>query len=378
MIKLIESEERDELRRTVRSFIAKTSPEPEVRRLMATERGYDPEVWRRLSGELGLTGLGVPEDYGGAGGGFHEVGVVLEEMGRSLMCAPYFATVVLAAQALLRSGDAAACAEHLPGIAAGRTVATLALAEETARWDASGIAARAVRTAAGWELTGTKLFVLDGLAADLVLVAARTGPGARGVGLFAVDGEAPGLRRTPMRTLDLTRKQARLDLAGVPARPVGTETAAWPVLEHVLRLAVVGLACEQVGGAQEALDMAVAHAGTRIQFGRPIGSFQAVKHRCADMALGIDTARSALAYGLWAADGDHPELAEAAAMAKVCCSEGYVFAAAENIQVHGGIGFTWEHPAHLYFRRAKTSALMFGDADQHRELLISAVTELSY
>ena len=372
-MELTTGEEHEELRRTVRSFVERASPESEVRRLMDTERGYDPAVWRRLAGELGLTGLGVPEEYGGAGGGFQEIGIVLEEMGRALMCAPYFATVVLAASTLLHSGDESARKEYLPGIAAGETVATLALAEEPARWDPTGIATSAKRAGPGWELTGTKLFVLDGLAADLVLVAARTGPGEEDIGLFAVNGDA--LRRTAMETLDPTRKQARLDLEGTPGRLAGPERGAWPILRRVLDLAAVGLACEQVGGAERALEMAVEYARTRIQFGRPIGSFQAVKHRCADMALGIDAARTAMSHAVWAAAAREDELPVAASMARVCCSEGHVFAAAENIQVHGGIGFTWEHPAHLYFRRAKTSAVMFGDPAFHRERLMRLLVD---
>ncbi|WP_395103820.1 acyl-CoA dehydrogenase family protein [Actinomadura sp. SCN-SB] len=374
-MELLPNEDVGELRDVVRAFVDKVSPEDEVRRLMETELGHDRAVWRRLAGELGLTGLGVPEEYGGVGGGFQEIAVVLEEMGRALMCTPYLATVVLAAGALLRSPDEAARAEYLPGIVSGETVATLALAEGPADWDDPAvITTTATRTAAGWELTGTKLFVLDGTAASLILVAARTGSEPADIGLFAVEGNAAGLRRTAMTTLDPTRKLARLDFVGVPARLVGEERGAWPVLGHVLDLAVVGLACEQVGGAQRVLDMAVEYAKARIQFARPIGSFQAIKHRCADIALGLDAARSAALYGVWAAATASPELPVAAAIAKVRCSEGFMFAAAENVQVHGGIGFTWEHPAHLYFRRAKSGALLFGDPARHRDRLIEHVT----
>lgn len=370
------NEDAEELRQVVRAFLERTSPESEVRRLMETPQGYDPAVWRRLAGELGLTGLGVPEEFGGAGGGFYEIATVLEEMGRALTCAPYFSTIVLAAGALLGSGDADACRAYLPGIAAGETIATLALAEGTAPWDdPAAIGMAATPAAGGWELTGTKLFVLDGAVAGLVLVAARTGPGAGDIGLFAVNGDAPGLRRTAMATLDPTRKQARLELSAVPARPVGKPGEAWPVIERVLDLAAVGLACEQTGGAERVLEMAVAYARSRIQFARPIGSFQAIKHRCADMALGVDAARSAAALGTWAAATGDAELPLAAAAAKIRCSEAFVFAAAENVQVHGGIGFTWEHPAHLYFRRAKSGALLFGDADHHRDRLVQRLLE---
>ncbi|MGF7239258.1 MAG: acyl-CoA dehydrogenase family protein [Frankia sp.] len=379
---LAPSEERDELRRTIRSFLAATSPETEVRRLMETPDGYDRTLWPRLATELGLTGLAVPEEYGGSGATFGEVGVVLEEMGRALMCAPYFATVVLAASALTHLDDDAARKDYLPGIAAGDIVATVALPEVPAPRTPSGAAVTASRVGAGWELSGTAMFVLDGQVADLLLVPALpagaaegSGGGAGEVSLFAVDGAAPGLRRTAMRTLDLTRRQARLDLTSVSARLVGPEGGAGPTLEHLGHLAAVGLACEQVGGAARVLDMAVEYARVRVQFGRPIGQFQAIKHRCAEMALELDAARSALAFGLWAAERSDRELPVAAAIAKVRCSDCFSFAAAENIQVHGGIGFTWEHPAHLYFRRATSSAVMFGDPVHHRESLMSRVAD---
>lgn len=374
---LASTEERDELRRAVRSFIAAHSPETEVRRLMETPEGYDQALWLRMAGELGLTGLAIPAEYGGSGATFAEVGVVLEEMGRALMCAPYLSTVVLAAGALLHLGDETAHKDYLPGIASGETVATVAIAEESARWDPAGVAATATRGASGWELSGTKMFVLDGQVADLILVSARTSGGSgdgagdgSGVSIFAVEGTAPGLRRTPMPTMDATRRQARLDLAAVPGRLVGPEGGAGGTLDHLVDLAAVALACEQVGGTARVLDMAVEYAKTRVQFGRPIGQFQAIKHRCAEIALELDAARSALAFGLWAAQTADPELPVAASIAKVRCSECYTFATAENIQVHGGIGFTWEHPAHLYFRRAKSSELMFGDPQHHRERLI--------
>ena len=368
---LAPSEERDELRRAVRSFLAAHSSETEVRRLMETPEGYDRGHWARLAGELGLTGLCIPAEYGGSDATFAEVGVVLEEMGRTLMCAPYLSTVVLATGALLHLDDEAARKDHLPGIAAGETIATVAVMEESGRWDPADVAATATRGAAGWELRGTKMFVLDGLVADLVLVAARTGDGAESaVSLFAVDGTAPGLTRSAMPTLDLTRRQARLDLDAVPGRLVGPPGGAGPTVEYLGHLAAVALACEQVGGAAQVLETAVAYAKTRVQFGRPIGQFQAVKHRCADMALELDAARTALAHGLWAAATSDPELPVAASIAKIRCSECFAFAAAENVQLHGGIGFTWEHSAHLYFRRAKSNAVMFGDPSYHREQLI--------
>ena len=367
------SEEQEELRGAVRRFLADKSPEAEVRRLMATEEGYDPAVWRQMADQLGLQGLAVPERHGGAGFGFVELAVVLEEMGAALLCAPFLSSVVLAANALVTSGDEAAMDRWLPGIASGETVAALAVTEDGGRWDleaAGAVTTTARRTGDGWVLDGHKSFVLDGHVAGLLLVVARSDDG---LGLFAVEGDAPGLARRVLPTMDQTRKQARLELAGVPAAAVGEPGGAGPGLARTLDLAAVALAAEQVGGAQRCLDRAVAYAKERIQFGRPIGSFQAIKHKCADLLLEVESARSAAYYGAWAAAEDSDELPVVASLAKAYCSEAYFHAAAENIQIHGGIGFTWEHDAHLYFKRAKSSELLFGDPAYHRELLAQRI-----
>ncbi|MET7688994.1 acyl-CoA dehydrogenase family protein [Streptomyces sp. NPDC005483] len=361
------SQEQDELRKVVRSFLAKHSDEATVRRLAADPRGHDPVVWRRMAGELGLQGLAIPEEYGGFGFGYVDLGIVFEEAGRALLCGPYFATVALAAEALLRCDDEQARRDLLPGIASGETVATLALTEDSGRWDEQGIRLTARNTADGPRLTGTKTYVPDGHLADLLLVAART---PAGISLFAVDGDAPGLVRTPLPTLDQTRKQARLEFTDTPARLIGTEDTAWPALERTLATASVLLAAEQVGGAAAALDAAVDYARIRVQYGRPIGSFQGIKHKCADMLVEIESARSAAYAGLWALDADdESEIAVAAALAQAFCSEAFTKVAGDNIQVHGGIGFTWEHSAHLYFKRAKSSEVLLGTPSYHRELL---------
>jgi alkylation response protein AidB-like acyl-CoA dehydrogenase len=364
------SEEQEELRKTVRAFLDQKSPETEVRRLMDTDEGYDPAVWRQMGDQLGLQGLAIPEELGGAGYSFRELGIVLEEMGRVLLCAPFLSSAVLAASTLLHAGDDTAAKELLPGIASGETIATVAFTEEDGAADEAGVTVIANRDGDGYSLTGVKSYVLDGLIADLILVAARTDAG---VGLFAVSGDAPGLTRSPLFTMDQTRKLARVELAGTRARLVGGEGEGWAPIERGLRLAVVGLAQEQVGGAQRCLEMAVAYAGERIQFGRPIGSFQAVKHKCADILVQTELARSAAYYAAWCAAELDDDLPLAAAMAKSQCSEAYYFAAAENIQVHGGIGFTWEHPAHLYFKRAKSSQLLLGDPLHHRRLLADRI-----
>ena len=374
------TEEQDQLRGFVRDFLADKSPESAVREQMDTEQGYDPDVWGQMADQMGLQGLAVPEAYGGQGFSFVEQVIVLEEMGRALLCAPYFSSVVLAANALLACDDEEARQAHLPGIAAGRRRGALAFTEESGRWDEAGIAMAASGPDSGsgsngsgagaWTLDGIKTYVLDGHTADLLVVAARTGSG---VSLFLVEPDAAGLTRTPLSTMDQTRKQAKLTFEGVEASLLGSEGEGWPVLERVLDLAAVALAAEQVGGAQMCLDMAVEYAKVRVQFGRPIGSFQAIKHKCADMLLQVESAKSAAYYAGWCAAEMNDELPQVASMAKSYCSEAYFHAAAENIQIHGGIGFTWEHPAHLYFKRAKSSELLFGDPTYHRELLAQRI-----
>jgi alkylation response protein AidB-like acyl-CoA dehydrogenase len=364
------TEEQDELRKTVRSFLDSKSAESAVREQMETEAGYDAAVWSQMAEQMGLQGLHIPEDFGGSGYTYVELGIVLEEMGRSLLCAPFFSTVVLAANTLIHSGDDNAKKSYLPGIASGETVATVAFTEPNGKWDESGIEATATASGDGYTISGTKMYVLDGHTANLVIVAARTGAG---VSLFAVDGDASGLTRTALSTMDQTRKQAKLEFDGTPATLIGTEGAGWDVLGQVLDLVAVGLAAEQVGGAQKVLEMAVEYAKVRVQFGRPIGSFQAIKHKCADMLLEVESAKSAAYYGMWCASEMNDELPSVASLAKAYCSEAYFHAAAENIQIHGGIGFTWEHPAHLYFKRAKSSELLFGDPTYHRELLAQRI-----
>jgi alkylation response protein AidB-like acyl-CoA dehydrogenase len=337
---------------------------------MDTTEGYDPAVWSQMADQLGLQSLTIPEEFGGSGFTYVELLVVLEEMGAALLCAPFFSSVALGANALLTSGDDDAKKNYLPGIASGETIATLAITEDNGKWDFSGIECAATAKGDGWELNGHKMFVIDGHVANLIIVATRTG---KGVSLFAVQGDAAGLTRTPLPTMDQTRKQARLEFSSTPATLIGTDGGAEPGLSKTLDLAAVALAAEQVGGAQRVLDASVEYAKTRIQFGRPIGSFQAIKHKCADMLLEVESAKSAAYYAAWAAAEDSDELPVVASLAKSYCSEAYFHAAAENIQIHGGIGFTWEHPAHLYFKRAKSSELLLGDPSYHRELLAQRI-----
>jgi alkylation response protein AidB-like acyl-CoA dehydrogenase len=372
------SPEQEELRRTVRQFLDKTSPETEVRRLMATEGGYDVDAWHRMADELGLLGLAIPEAYGGAGAGLTELGIVAQEMGRALFCGPFLGTAVLAASALLGSADEAAQRRWLPAIAAGELIATVAIpgmlpGGDGAAPPASAVAAQEVAGpgpdgADDWVLDGTAGFVLDGHVADLVLVPAAT---PAGTSLFSVRGTAAGLGRTLLPAFDATRKYARLNFAATPARLIGPVGGAAPALARVYDLGCVALACEQVGVAERALDMARDYALLRTQFGRPIGSFQAVKHKLADVLLEVEAARSAAWYGLWVADARPDELPVVASIAQATCSAAAYLATTENMQVHGGIGYTWEHPAHLYFRRATTSRMWLGDPAGHYERLLS-------
>jgi alkylation response protein AidB-like acyl-CoA dehydrogenase len=370
------SEEQEELRRTVRQFLEAKSPETEVRRLMETTEGYDPAVWKQMGQELGLQSLAIPEAYGGQGFTFIELGIVLEEMGRVLLCAPYYSSVVLAANAILNVGTEDQKQEYLPGIAAGDTIATLAFTEPAGKWDATGIAMEARETEGGeFRLSGEKMFVLDGFTADLIVVVARTPgtSGADGISFYVVRGDADGLTRTALSTMDMTRKQAKLEFDNVLAVPLGSTADGLAAFSKTLDQAAVALSNEMMGGAQKVLEMSVEYAKVRVQFGRPIGSFQAIKHKCADMLLEVESGKSAAYYASWAAAEDNDELPVVAALSKAYCSEAYFHATAENIQIHGGIGFTWEHPAHLYFKRAKSSEIFLGDPTYHRELLAQRI-----
>jgi alkylation response protein AidB-like acyl-CoA dehydrogenase len=357
--------EQEDLRSSLRSFLRATSSPEEVRRQMARPEGYDPQLWKRMAQELGLPGIALPEEVGGSGYTFIEQAVVLEELGRTLACSPYFSTVVLAATALLEGGDGDAQARYLPGIADGTTTATLAAAEESGEWVSEGrTTATPSQDGNEYRLDGHKSFVLDGHTADLILVVAQT---PQGPSLFAVDGRAPGLTRRRLDTMDQTRKLAVLDLAGTPGRLVGALGDAQRILPATLRVATVALAIEDVGGADHCLVESVEYAKNRFQFGRAIGGFQAIKHLCADLLVRVESARSAAYYAAWAVQDRTDELPLVASLAKAYCSDAYVKAAADMIQIHGGLGFTWEHDAHLYYRRSRSSAMLFGTPEEHRD-----------
>lgn len=354
--------EQSDLRDAVAELLSKRSPEAEVRRLMAGESGYDAAVWAELAG-MGVLGLTVPEEFGGAGAGSAELAVVSEQMGRALLCAPYLSTAVLTPYLLAALADHAESAEVLPRIAAGELVATVAFAES-----GSARPAEHPQTAAteddGWRLSGEKTYVLDTETAERFYVYAETDSGT---GIFAIDRGSPGLMVSGLDTIDRTRRQGRITLDNAPARLIGTATAGLAALNAALDRAAVALIAEQAGGAMHAMQMGADYARTRFQFARAIGSFQAVKHMCVDMLLEAQSAVSASRQVAAAFDAADPDRLTDLALAQAYCSDAYVSVAAANIQVHGGIGFTWEHPAHLYLRRARTDAQIFGDAAWHRE-----------
>jgi len=371
--------EQEELRATARALLAERSDSAAVRAAMASELGYDPALWKQLGAELGWTAVTIPEAWGGLGLSTVELAALMEVMGEHLLCGPFFASVALAAEAVAAAGSAAQQQRWLPGLAAGEVRGTLA-------WTGPGVAARR-DGAGGWLLQGEARHVLDGHCADLVVVAAQ-GDGAAGPPgepaaplLFGVPGDARGLARHPLPTMDQTRRLAHLELAEV-ALPGDAllERSSAAVLEGILDRAAIALAAEQVGGAQRCLDLAVAHARDRVQFGRPIGSFQAIQHTCADMLVAVESARSAAYYAAalaaahaqGAAEGLEP-LGPVASLAKAWCSEAYFRCAADALQIHGGVGFTWEYDVHLHLKRARAGKALLGVPDRHRERIARAM-----
>jgi alkylation response protein AidB-like acyl-CoA dehydrogenase len=359
------SAEQDQFRQATRDFLTTYSSPARVREVIDTDDVVDEKLWRRLANDLGVVGLNIPEEFGGTGATFVEVAIAAEELGRALACVPFLSTAVLATSALLESGDLAACGDILPGVAEGRSMLAVALGDGPARTGRPADPAPAAESVDGqWRVTGELTFVLDGAAADAVLFAAGTDAGPS---LFLVDSRAAQVES--LTGLDLTRRFAHLRFASAPARLIGTVGDATRILTRVADLGSVAIAADAVGGAESCLDMSVAYAKIREQFGKPIGSFQAVKHKCATVLLEVESARAAAYYAAWAATASPEDLPRAASMSKAYCSDTYLHAAQENIQIHGGIGFSWEHPAHLYFRRAKSAQLLLGSPSAHRERL---------
>ena len=339
-----------------------------MRELMESEQPFDAKVWSRLGSELGVLGLSVPEADGGAGGSLVDQAVAVEELGASLACGPVFGTVFLAIPALVAASAGALRDELLAELVEGRRTAAFAVADRAGAFDPSAVTV----TASGDRLSGTVERVVDAGAADDLLVAAS---GPDGDGLYAVDATGTGVERTPLVTIDLTRPQATVRFCDAPARLLAGADEAERVISHALQVGSALLAAEQVGAAQHLLDLSVEYAKSRMQFGRQIGSFQAVKHRLADMLVDLEHARSTAYHAVWALTDGSDDPALAASIAQATCSAAFSRIAKDTIQVHGGIGFTWEHQAHLYFKRATTDAALLGTAEQHRARVATLVLD---
>ena len=369
------SEEQEMLRRSARDFLAKECSSKVVRKLMESSDTYDEGLWKKVAG-LGWTALGIPEEYGGVGT-FLDLVVVLEEAGRALMPGPFFATMGLAVPAIIEAGTEAQKQEALGAIAQGSARATLAFTEPSGRWDAGSVTLTAKPSGGGWQLDGVKQFVPDAQAADFIVVAARTrGEGEDGISLFLVKGRPKGMTITPLKTLDQTRRWNEVRFDGIKLDAgalMGTADKAWPHLKRALEWATAALCAEMVGGTQKVLETSTEYAKTRHQFGKAIGIYQAVSHKLADMLVLSESGRSATYYAAWTVDADAPDRSLASSMAKAYVSDAYRKVAGDGIQVHGGIGFTWEHDMHLYFKRAKSSEVTLGDATYHRELVAQAL-----
>jgi alkylation response protein AidB-like acyl-CoA dehydrogenase len=363
------TQEQEELRESARRFLGERSSSEHVRDLMETSDGFDADTWKQMA-DLGWLGLAIPEEFGGLGYGFVEVFVLLEEMGRVLLPAPFVSSVVLASNAINFAGTEQQKKELLTEIAAGSLRAALAVTEPSGSWDADATTTRATESDGSYILDGIKTYVVDGHTADVLIVSARVDGD---VGLFIVDPEQQGVERKVLETLDRTRKQAQIHLSSARADLLGEAERAPRTLSETFNRAYVALAGESVGGAQQCLQSTIEYTKERTQFDRPIGSFQALQHRLADLFMEVEMARSAAYYAAWAVAEGSEELDVVAPLAKAYCTQAFFHAAAESIQIHGGIGFTWEHDAHLYFKRAKSSELLFGDASYQRELMAQRI-----
>ena len=366
------NQEQELLRATARKFFESECTSEFVRARMAEPAGVTDGFWAKLA-EQGWLGLIYPEEYGGAGLGFVDLTVLMEEMGRAVMPGPFFSTVLLGGLTILEAGSAAQKKEWLDKISAGEAKVTLAFTEPNARWDAAAVTVTARESGGTFTLSGTKLFVLDAHLADALVVVARTREGKRpeeGLSLFLVPRGAKGVDVKLLPTMDQTRKLCEVTFTDVTVGAdalLGPKDGAWSPLSRVLDRATVALCAEMCGGAQRVLDMTTEYAKIRIAFGKPIGSYQGVKHKAADMLVEIENAKSLTYYAAWAVDENVPEAPLAASMAKAYVSDAFRKAAGAGIQLHGGIGFTWEHDLHLYFKRAKSSEFPFGDGTWHRE-----------
>ena len=366
------TDEQEQFREFVRRFFNDTTPTTEVRRIMESESGFDEGIWHRLASELSLTGISIPEAYGGSGFGIVELGIAMEEMGRCLYPSPYLASCVLAAKALEFVASETQRSELLPAIAAGEQVATLAFLENEGAPVVTDVSCTATQSGDEFELTGNKHFVLDAMVADYLLVTAMT---EKGLSLFQVDRAAPCLNVTTLKVIDPTRRVSKVELVNTPGVLIGVEGAAQEGLERALNIAFIALANESVGGAERLFQDTLEYTKLRHQFGRTIASFQAIKHRMTEYLLSVELAKSAAYYTAEAADVGEEDLAKLASIAKASASEAYLKAGVESIQLHGGIGFTWENDTHLWFKRAKSSEVFLGNPSWHRARLIERMVK---
>jgi alkylation response protein AidB-like acyl-CoA dehydrogenase len=389
------TEEQQMIRDTAQAYLSEVSTSEAVRAAMATPAGHDEACWQRICCEMYWQAIHIPEQYGGLGLGYVELVALLEQMGRYLLCSPFFSTVCLGANALMIAGTPEQKSEHLSKIAEGALTATLAYTGSQFtfsddQWGADAVQACCQKTGQkigdGYQLSGTLRYVPDGHTAQLLIIAAREAgsSGADGISLFAVSADTVGIERHWLPTMDQTRKQAEIKLnnVNVPASALmGEQGKAWSHLEKIIQLAAVAVAAEQVGGAQQVLDATVEYTKERVQFGRPIAGFQAVKHQAADMMLNAEVSRSAVYYAACVAEEAMKggalagELAEAASVAKSYCSDAFFANAGDAIQLHGGVGFTWEYDVHLYFKRAKSSETFLGNGAYHREKLAALLLD---
>jgi alkylation response protein AidB-like acyl-CoA dehydrogenase len=366
------SEQQDLLRTSARQFLERECPFDMVRRWNDDPQGYSPDLWQKMAA-LGWMGLVLPETYGGSGLSFADLTILMEEMGRVLLPAPFFSSIALGALTLLETGSDEQRQQLLPRLVHGEIKVCVAVLEADGRYDPRGISMRASIRGNRATLNGTKLFVVDAHVSDYIICVARTRGGRdpeSGISLFVLDITSPGIACTPLIGIDQTRRLCEVSFTRVGVSldaMLGGRNAAWPTLQRALDKATVALCAEMVGGAEKAMEMCVDYGKTRVQFGRPIGSFQAVKHKIADMKVWVENAKSVVHYAAWAVERNTPEASRAASMAKAYCSEMYTRVTADGIQVHGGVGFTWDHHMHLYFKRAKSSEVLLGNTTWHRE-----------
>ncbi len=365
------------LRNLTREFLSRESPSRAVRTVMEEPNGFSAATWQRMA-EMGLPGLAIDASFGGQGLGMVEQALVLDEMGRAAYPGPFFATTVLAASAITASGQANQMARYLPDIAHGRTRATLGLLEDALSWAAPAVKLQAERRGDRFVLSGTKRFVPFATAADLILVVARTGAGKDGTTVVAVPADAAGLRQTPNVEMDHTARTSTLRFDGVSVvadAVIGEVDRGWDIVGPVLQRAAVAASAEMLGAARRCLELSVEYAKVRQQFGQPIGAFQAIKHTCAEMLLEVENAHAATYYAAWALDAGASDAALAASVAKAYVGDAARKVCGSAIQVHGGIGFTWEFDLHLYVKRAKHFEPLYGDADFHRERALQLLLE---